>query len=190
MGERLTLTRGHMVKNPGTKEPSRLRKWELPLTENGVLEFYTCARPGRSGGKWHAVTDDVVDEWVSGLPKPNTAIISLLGRKEDSAGKSEFSFYSFCSGYDTVNERGDRLTFQEWLTQNHTHLGIIVREHPTFDGNPVEDDLLAGVRDDIFDLLSSGRTVVVVDSGGVDRTGRVARYLCASEVPLCPSPTS
>ena len=125
-----------------------------------------------------------------GLPKPNTAIISLLGRKEDSEGKSEFSYYSFCSDYDTVNERGDRLTFQEWLTQNHTHLGIIVREHPTFDGRPVEDDLLAGVRDDIFDLLSSGRTVVVVDSGGVQRTDRVARYLCASQVPLCSSPAS
>ena len=36
MGERLTLNRGQMVKNPGTKEPSRLRKWELPITENGV----------------------------------------------------------------------------------------------------------------------------------------------------------
>ena len=108
MGERLTLNRGQMVKNPGTKEPSRLRKWELPITENGVLEFYTCARPGRSGGRRHAVTDDVVDGWVSGLPKPNTAIISLLGRKEDSEGKSEFSYYSFCSDYDTVNERGDR----------------------------------------------------------------------------------
>ena len=190
MGQRLTLNRGQMVKSPRTKEPSGLRKWELPLTENGVFEFYTCARPGRSGGKWHAVTDDVVDGWVSGLPKPNTAIISLLGRKVDSTGKSEFSYYSFCSAYDRANERGDRLTFQEWLTQNHNHLGIIVREHPTFDGKPVGDDLLADVRDDIFDLLSSGRTVVVVDSGGVDRTGRVARYLCASQVPLCPSPTS
>ena len=179
-----------MVKNLGTKEPSRLKKWNLPLLKNGNSTFYTCARPGRSQGSQHAVTDDLVDSWVAGLPGPNTAIVSLLGRKVDSTGKSEFSYYSFCSAYDRANERGDRLTFQEWLTQNHNHLGIIVREHPTFDGKPVGDDLLADVRDDIFDLLSSGRTVVVVDSGGVDRTGRVARYLCASQVPLCPSPAS
>ena len=179
-----------MFKDPGTTEPYRLKKWKLPPTINGVSEFYTCARPGRSGETTDDVPDEVVDKWVSGLPEPKTAIVSLLGRKRNSTGMSEFSYYSFCSDYDTADERRDRLSFQEWLAQNHGHLEIIVREHPTFDRRPVGDDLLAGVRDDIFDLLSTGRTVVVVDSGGMERTGRVVGFLCATEVPVYPSSPS
>ena len=36
------------------------------------MEFYPCARPGRSGETTDDVPDEVVDEWVSGLPKPKT----------------------------------------------------------------------------------------------------------------------
>ena len=174
-----------MDKNFWLREPYRLRKWKLPDTVTGILTFHTCARPGRSGGRSHLVTDDVVDSWVAGLPNPNTAIVSLLGRKMSEAGRSEFSYYSFCSEFDVASERGDRPTFQEWLNQNHNQLEIIVREHPTYDGRPVSYETLATVKDEITSLLSAGRTVVVVDSGGMDRTGRVSRYLGATEIPSC-----
>ena len=36
------------------------------------IEFYPCARPGRSGETTDDVPDEVVDEWASGLPKPKT----------------------------------------------------------------------------------------------------------------------
>ena len=153
------------------KTPNDLTTWLLTKHAPGLV--------GR-GGRSHLVTDDVVDSWVAGLPNPNTAIVSLLGRKMSEAGRSEFSYYSFCSEFDVASERGDRPTFQEWLNQNHNQLEIIVREHPTYDGRPVSYETLAIVKDEITSLLSAGRTVVVVDSGGMDRTGRVSRYLGAT----------
>ena len=36
------------------------------------MEFYPCARPGRSGETTDDVPDEVVDKWASGLPKPKT----------------------------------------------------------------------------------------------------------------------
>ena len=36
------------------------------------MEFYPCARPGRSGETADDVPDEVVDKWASGLPKPKT----------------------------------------------------------------------------------------------------------------------
>lgn len=163
-------------------EPFRLKQWKLPTQVNGGATFYTCARPGRSDYTAHDISDDVVNDWVSGLPGPNTAIVSLLGRKRSESGRSEFSHYSFRSSLEPKDETEDRPTFQEWLDLNHPQLGIVVREHPTYDRKPVSDETLSLVIKDISNLISCGRTVVVVDSGGAERTGRVARCLGATEV--------
>ena len=98
---------------------------------------------------------------------------------------SEFSYYSFCSGYDPEEGRAGRLTFQEWLGKRYQRLEIVLHEHPTYDTKPVDADILAEVREDIFGLLSTGRTVVVVDSGGMERTGQVVNYLSAAEITSC-----
>ena len=185
MGDGLTHNEENMAKSQGKREPYRVKKWELPYQINGESDFYTCARPGRSAGTGQDVPDGVVDDWVSGLPGPNTAIVSLLGRKRSETGTSEFSHYSFCSEFDSATERKDRPTFQEYLDHNHSHLRITLHEHPTYDRRPVSIRILAAVGDDISSLLSTGRTVVVVDSGGMERTGQVARYLGATEVPSC-----
>lgn len=166
-------------------EPYRLKKWKLPLETNGGSTFYTCSRPGRSGGTAREVSDDVVNDWVSGLPGPSTAIVSLLGRKGSESGRCEFSHYSFRSSLKPTVSGEDRPAFQEWLDQNHPQLGIVVREHPTYDGRPVDEKTLALVSDDVKNLLSAGRTVIVVDSGGMERTGRVARHLRATEIKAC-----
>ena len=97
---------------------------------------------------------------------------------------SEFSYYSFRSDHDLASEKGNRPSFEEWLEQRHPNLEIVLYEHPTYDTKPVDVDTLTAVKEEIFTLLSAGRTVVVVDSGGVGRTGRVVKYLGAIEIPL------
>ena len=173
-----------MDKSLGAKEPFRLKKWKLPFPINGTSTFYTCARPGRSEGRWHAVRDEVVHGWVSSLPRPNTAIVSLLGRKKGPTGLSEFSYYSFCGGHDHETERKGRPSLRDWLDLHHPTLGIIVSEHPTYDTKPVDAETLYRIRDDIFSLFSARRIVVVVDSGGVERTGQVVKYLGAVNIPV------
>ena len=101
--------------------------------------------------------------------------VSLLGRKP--SGKSEFSFYSFCGGWDTQEERQGKPTFQEWLTQHHPGLGLKVVEHPTVDSTTIPDASLASIKRDVRRILDSGLTVILVDSGGVQRTGRVCSAL-------------
>lgn len=98
-------------------------------------------------------------------------MVSLLGHKPD--GKSEFSYYSFY-------EKGQ--SFQQWLDQNYEERAIWVLKHPTCDRRPVSDETLAAVASDISKFLSEGRTVVVVDSGGVERTGQVCKHMGAIEL--------
>jgi hypothetical protein len=114
-----------------------------------------------------------------GLPGPCTAIVSLLGRKPD--GTSEFSFYSFYGGFDQLSDRPGCLSFQSWLDRWHSDLAIVVHEHPTCDFKPVPQDVLEAVSKDIKKLASAGRTVVLIDSGGVTRTGNVCRHISAME---------
>jgi hypothetical protein len=97
-------------------------------------------------------------------------VVSLLGHKPD--GTSEFSFYSFFG-------RGQ--SFQQWLDREYPEKTIKVVEHPTCDFRPVPKETLAAVASDILNLLSEGRTVVLVDSGGMQRTGQVCRHLGAIE---------
>lgn len=144
--------------------------------------FFTCARPGRTGNeasKSTQVPDQLVLRWVLGLPSPNTAIVSLLGCKPD--GLSEFSFYSFYGGFDLATEHPGRLSFQQWLDRWHGGLSILVCEHPTRDYRPVPAETLEAVASDIKRLLSAGRTVVLLDSGGQQRTGSVCTYMSAVE---------
>jgi hypothetical protein len=148
-------------------EPSRLMRWRL----SSLLEehsFYTCARPGRSLGRHAKVPDSVVVEWARGLPDGEVVVISLLGKKPN--GKDEHSFYSFF-------ER--RQSLQDWLADQEIGREIRVVEHPTTDSEPVPDTTLALVRENIRRFLHEKRTVVVMDSGGVQRTGAVCRYLGA-----------
>lgn len=96
-------------------KPYMLKRWRLNRNPE-PLWFFTCARPGRTGNpatKTSPVSDDLVRRWVSGLPGPRTAIVSLLGKKPD--GTSEFSFYSFYGGFDLPSERPGCLSFENWL---------------------------------------------------------------------------
>lgn len=162
-------------------EPFRLRCWKIQLT-NGEVVFFTCARPGRSKGSQGKVHDFVVDQWVSGLPGDRTAtVISLLGRKHGVTGMSEFAFYSFCSEFDTTNERGNRQTFQNWLEKHHPDRFIQVIEIPTFDLQPIDAKTLDVIMDTLKHLTYLGRTVILMDSGGMTRVESVCNKLGAKE---------
>ena len=163
-------------------EPHKLKKWKTDSSQGDIAYFYTCARPGRSGGPKGRVSDQVVSTWVEGLPGPDTAIVSLLGRKQGSKGSSEFSYYSFSGGVDTSPERGSKPTFAEWLDTHHTERRILVREHPTYDYWPIPHERLAAIEAEVRHLTSIGRTVVVVDSGGESRTGKVCQHMNATTV--------
>ena len=128
----------------------------------------------RSLSKDSPIKDEVVHRWVRNLPGPNTAIVSLLGRKH---GKSEFLFYSFYGGLDSPSEYRGRPSFQNWLDRWHKGLSIQVVEHPTHDFCPVPAEVLVAVSADISRLLTEGRTVVLVDSGGETRTGQICKYM-------------
>ena len=166
-------------------EPYRLNQWKIDGGLNPV-HFFTCARPGRSSYNYkkkdNRVSDATVSEWVCSLPSPNTAIISLLGRKPTKGNQSEFSFYSFCGGWDTLSERGNKPTLQEWLRERHEELQILVREFPTNDLCEIPTGKLGAIADEIPELISWGYTVVVVDSGGVGRIGQVRNFMNATAV--------
>lgn len=158
-------------------EPRMLRRWK-PNSSSRTGQLFTCARPGRSKGPDTTVPDDLVHRWVRGLPgTTNTIVVSLLGRKHGPDGLSEFYFYSFCGGFDLPSERRGRLSFQEWLNRWHKDRCIQVLDHPTYDFNPIPEATLLAVTSDITNLLSAGRTVVLMDSGGDTRTKQVCKYL-------------
>ena len=158
------------------EEPHRLTQWKRGMLPPGAT-FFTCARPGRSkDAQIKKVSDDLVHRWVENLPgEDGTAIVSLLGRKPD--GRSEFAFYSFRGGFDLASESLGRPSFQEWLNQWHVERKIEVFEYPTIDLEPIPPEILLAISSKVLDLLSKGWTVVLVDSGGVERTGRVCKHL-------------
>jgi hypothetical protein len=155
-------------------EPYKLRRWRRGSSPDQI-RLFTCARPGRSKGNSGSVPDSIVDKWVKGLPGgAKTTVVSLLGQKPD--GLSEFSFYSFSGASETPEERGKRPLFQDWLSHRHRDRGIEVVEHPTTDFKLLARELLETVSRQIDLLLTSGRTVVLVDSGGETRTSQVCRH--------------
>lgn len=164
-------------------EPYRKRRWKLAANPQRI-DFFTCARPGSSKDKYRPVEDEIVHQWVMNLPRPYTSIVSLLGRKLD--GTSEFSFYSFYGGWDDPAESQGRLSFRAWLDRWHGDRAIKIIEHPTRDFIEIPPDNLIAIAADIERLLSAGRTVVLVDSGGEFRSGQVCKYMGITEDPRKP----
>jgi hypothetical protein len=158
-------------------EPYKLRRWR-PTSSSQNVQFFTCARPGRSKSARDRIPDDLVHQWPRGLPgDTNTVVISLLGRKHSPGGESEFSFYSFYGPLDLPAERRGLLSFQQWLDRWHKNRSIQVLEHPTYDFCRVPPQTLNAVASDISRLLSANRTVVLMDSGGETRTKQVCQHM-------------
>jgi hypothetical protein len=158
------------------KEPFRLVQWE-PKKGSCSGRLFTCARPGRSNEKRpERIPDETVDAWVKGLPPSSeVVIVSLLGQKKH--GASEFRYYSFRGGKEAPADRPNCPTFQEWLNERHGCGYFTVVDYPTVDRLPVPPAVLSDVASRTLSLLSAGRTVVLMDSGGISRTGSVARHI-------------
>ena len=167
-------------------EPFNLRRWRMNNSSSDCPYFYTCAGPGRSLGPDADVPDHIVSQWVNSLPGSEAVIVSLLGRKRAWYGKSEYSYYTFHGPLDTPEERASKPSFQEWLDQHHRGVGLLVREHPTMDDldDPtIPQQTVHAIAQDVEHFVAEHRTVVVVDSFGVSRTGLVVEYLRATEAP-------
>ena len=163
-------------------KPYRLRRWKAG-SAFGSVSFFTCARPGRTSiesTKWSPVQDKVVHGWILGLPRPRPAIVSLLGSKPGT-GPSEFSFYSFYGGFDAPSSSQTKPSFRDWLAQKHPDLSVVLREHPTWDYQPVSEEVCNAAATDIALLVQDGHTVTLVDSGGQQRSGQVCNFMSAVE---------
>jgi hypothetical protein len=155
------------------KEPMNLSEWVPLAPSRQKARLFTCARPGRAtfGRDKICIDDDTIDKWVNGLPKAKVLhIISLLGQKK--SGFSEFGYYPFRSS----NESGPKPTFQEWLDERYGRR-FVVREFPTVDARGIPSDVIQAVTRCILDLIADGRTVVVVDSAGAERTAKVCEEI-------------
>jgi len=104
------------------------------------------------------------------LEQRNVVVVSLLGKKPN--GRSEFSYYSF---YD------EGLSLQQWIDANYGDKAVKVIEHQTCDSRLVPDQVLAAIKSDVLKAWSERRTVVLMDSGGVQRVRQVCKYLGATE---------
>ena len=168
-------------------EPFKLHHWKFSHSSGNDSYLYTCGRPGRSKGQDEPVSQTLISCWVGGLPDPtNVVVISLLGRKRNRQELSEFSYYPFYGEWDSKKEREGKLSFQEWLDKWHPDINIRIIEHPTYDYDhrDIPPFVLKAVERDVRELTSAGRTVIVMDSGGVGRTGRVCAHLKATKVSI------
>lgn len=148
-------------------EPYRLFEWRLPSPNQ--TSFYTCARPGRSLGPKKFVSNDLVIKWANGLSnQKNITIISLLGTK--TSGKSEYLFYS---AFHDAN------SMEQWLNSQVHGLQFQIISYPTVDGTTINQDIINAAAKAIVEHASKQTTVVLMDSGGVVRTGTVAAHLGA-----------
>lgn len=144
------------------------KRWSLTL-KGQRLYLWTSARPGRPLGKKAAVPDDACLTWLQDLrnkARP-TAIVSLLGWK-DANSKDEHSFYSFKTADG----------FARWMAKQAPEVRFL--QYPTRDGVTIPDDQLSKIVNAATALLLNGDSVVILDSGGVDRTGAVRRKLGAT----------
>jgi len=161
----------------GTPKLYMLRRWTIEQFPSARL--FTCARPGRKHSRVARVDDSVVREWVHGICDlgPQPAIVSLLGLKH---GASEYtSFYSFYGGWDDPTDHPGKTSFRDWL--GALSPDVLVVEHPTEDFKLIPPDERDAIVIDVRDLLSKGRTVVIVDSGGETRTKQVCSHMSAKE---------
>lgn len=159
---------------PKPVEPCNLREWRVT---SGRL--FTCGRPGRghypsSDSKWPAlVPDRILNAWLDGLPSAAVHVVSLLGTKFHG-GHSEFKHYPFRSCF----EENPKPSFQEWLADRRGQR-FVVHEFPTIDADPagIPADRLDAAASCIRSLLAKEHAVIVVDSAGFSRTGRVCREI-------------
>lgn len=107
---------------------------------------------------------------------PEPVLISLLGLKH---GMSEYSFYSFYGAEDNPADYPGKLSFHEWLSGLRPEIELV--EHPTVDFVPVPAETLDAIASDVTARLSQGKTVLIVDSGGQERTKQVCDHLGAKE---------
>jgi hypothetical protein len=135
---------------------------------------------GRSQEK---IEDFVVDAWIAGLPSSpeETIIVSLLGRKPQ--GLSEFSYYSFRGGFDRPEDRPGSRTWQEWLSGRYGSKYHLL-EFPTVDTKLIADDTKSLIASAILKAMQSGKTVILVDSGGIGRTGNMASMFRKIHLPM------
>lgn len=124
------------------------------------------------GANIPTISDQVVDAWIAGMPSSTDEIIivSLLGRKPN--GLSEFSYYSFRGGFDKSEHRPGCPSWQEWLFERYASK-YRLHEFPTVDTELIQEDIKRDVAKTILRFMQLGKTVVVVDSGGIGRTGSV-----------------
>jgi hypothetical protein len=167
------------LKRMTENEPFRLREWVAPKDAGEGGRLFTCGRPGRGifGTTKRLINDDVVEKWAQGLIAVGIdVIVSLLGKKPD--GHSEFQYYSFRSRA----ESNSKPKFQEWL--NHHGSRFVVHEFPTVDLRGIAPDILEAASRCVIHQVSVGRTVVVVDTGGAQRTARICEAVGYKQTPI------
>ena len=76
------------------------------------------------------------------------------------------------------------MTFQQWLDHHFGHGNFVVIDFPTIDTKEIESKQLSAICAHVKSLLDSSATVVIVDSGGVGRTGRVCAAIPAKTLNL------
>ena len=154
------------------KEPINFTQWSPKAGTDLPGALYSCGRPGRAvfGTERVSIPEEVIRDWILGLPKSEKLhIVSLLGSKKD--GYSEFQYYPFRSAKEEV----DKPTWQEWLNERYEGR-FIIHEFPTVDAQGKQKEVLDSASRCILALLEGGNTVVVVDSAGAERTGRVCEF--------------
>jgi hypothetical protein len=72
--------------------------------------------------------------------------------------------------------------FQEWLNASVTGRKFRITSHPTTDLEEIDPAVLAAVAADARRLVSEGKTVVIMDTGGWIRTGAVVACLGAASM--------
>ncbi len=152
-----------------TTEPINLREWTAPQGSDRNGRLFSCGRPGRATFHRAKVCPlaEVLDLWASGLPKADILhVVSLLGQK--TTGFSEFDYYPFRS----FRESDSRPTFEDWLNSRYDRRFVVV-EFPTVDSRGVPPAVLDGAANQVLSWLEAGRTVLVIDSAGAERTARV-----------------
>jgi hypothetical protein len=107
------------------------------------------------------------------LPARNgIVIVSLLGKKPDNL--SEYDFYTFRGDQDALTYP-ERLPFRDWLCREFPNRQLDLKEFPTTDFQCIPANTLSAISECVNEHLQRGRTVVLFDSGGEQRTGQVCR---------------
>jgi len=162
-----------------SSEPSNLKVFQS-RKEPFAARLFTAARPGRSLGRAiPKISDETVYAWARGLLPLSSQlhIISLLGTKPN--GLSEYSYYSFRGSRGSLEIDFKKPTFQEWLNDRFGLERFVVVDFPTIDTMPIEAAMITEICQCTTSLLMTSNDVLIVDSGGEGRTGKICSELCA-----------